>query len=138
MGPLNALDGEKHTQGMYLDRYTKHKIGNKEKKSARKGRRRARPERRRKQTISYITRARSRTGELSVAIWNDLSLSLTGRRGAGHAEVLLQKCQVLGCDVIGLQETRRPGRTELFRQATAYSVARMAGAVVGLDSTGWG
>ena len=30
----------------------------------------------------------------------------------GHAEVLLQKCKVLGCDVIGLQETRRPGRTE--------------------------
>ena len=38
--------------------------------------------------------------------------SLTRRRGAGHAEVLLQKCKVLGCDVIGLQETRRPGRTE--------------------------
>ena len=32
--------------------------------------------------------------------------------GAGHAEVLLQNCKVLGCGVIGLQETRRPGRTE--------------------------
>ena len=56
--------------------------------------------------------ARSRTGELNIATWNVRSLSLTGRRGAGHAEVLLQKCKVLGCDVIGLQETRRPGRTE--------------------------
>ncbi|CAN0226651.1 unnamed protein product, partial [Ascophyllum nodosum] len=57
-------------------------------------------------------RARSRTGGLNVATWNVRSLSLTGRRGAGHAEVLLQKCKVLGCDVIGLQETRRPGQTE--------------------------
>ena len=48
----------------------------------------------------------------SMSTWNVRSLSLTGRRGAGHAEVLLQKCKVLGCDVIGLQETRRPERTE--------------------------
>ena len=59
-----------------------------------------------------MARARSRTGELNIATWNVRSLSLTGRRGAGHAEVLLQKCKELGCDVIGLQETRRPGRTE--------------------------
>ena len=59
-----------------------------------------------------MARARSRTEELNVATWNVRSLSLTGRRGAGHAEVLLQKRKVLGCDVIGLQETRRPGRTE--------------------------
>ena len=59
-----------------------------------------------------MTRARSRTGELNVATSNVRSLSFTGRRGAGHADVLLQKCKVLDCDVIGLQETRRPGRTE--------------------------
>ena len=96
-----------------LDRRTKHKIDNKKQRSARKGRRRARPERRRKRKIRQnATRAWSRTGELNVAICNVRSLSLTGRRRAGHAEVLLQKCKVLGCDVIGLQETRRPGRTE--------------------------
>ena len=59
-----------------------------------------------------MTRSRSRTRELNVATWNVRSLSLTGRHGAGHVEVLLQKCKWLGCDVIGLQETRRPGRTE--------------------------
>ena len=59
-----------------------------------------------------MARARSRTGELNVETWNVRSLSLTGRRGVGHAEVLLQKCKVLGCEVIGLQETRRPRRTE--------------------------
>ena len=80
---------------------------------ARKGRRRARPERWRNVKIRQNeARARSRTGELNVATWNVRSLSLTGRRGAGHAEVLLQKCKVLGCDIIGLKETRRPGRNE--------------------------
>ena len=64
--------------------------------------------------------ARARSEELNLATWNARSLSLTGRRGAGHAEVLLQKCKVLGCDVIGLQETRRPGRTEFT--AAGYRV----------------
>ena len=67
-----------------------------------------------------MARARSRIGELNVATWNVRSLSLTGRRGAGRTEVLLQKCKVLGCDVIELQETRRPGRTELA--AAGYRV----------------
>ena len=89
------------------------KISNRKKKLARKGRKRARPERRRNaKTSQNVARTRSRTGELNVATWNIRLLSFTGRRGAGHAEVLLQKCKVLDCDVIELQETRRPGRTE--------------------------
>ena len=119
-GLLNPLGGETRTKGIYLDRWTKHEIGNKERQIARKGRRRARPERRRKQKMRYVTRTRSRTGELNVATWNVRSLPLTGRRGVGHAEVLLQKCKVLGCDVIGLQGTRRPGRTEFA--AAGYRV----------------
>ena len=66
---LNLLCGETHTQGMYLDRWTKHEIGNKKRKSTinRTGRRSAQPERRRnKQSIRHTTRARSRTGELNV------------------------------------------------------------------------
>ena len=113
VGLLNPLSGETHKQGMHLDRWTKQKISNRKKRFARKGRRRTRPERRRNaKTSQNVARARSRTGELNIATWNVRSLSLTGRRGAGHAEVLLQKCKVLGCDVIRLQETRRPGRTE--------------------------
>ena len=34
--------------------------------------------------------------------------------------MLLQKCKVLGCDVIELQEARRPGRTEFT--AAGYNV----------------
>ena len=118
---LIPLGGEIHKQGMHLDRWTKQKISNKKKRLARKGRRRARPERRRNaKTSQNVARARSRTEELNVVTWNVHSLSLTGRHGAGHAEVLLQKCEVLGCDVIGLQEARRPGRTEFA--AAGYRV----------------
>ena len=121
VGLLNPLSGETHKQGMYLDRWTKQKISNIKKRLARKGRRGERPERRRNaKTSQKVARARSRTGELDVATWNVRSLSLTGRRGAGHAEVLLHKCKVLGCDAIGLQETRRPGRTEFA--AAGYRV----------------
>ena len=75
-------------QGMYLDRWTEHKIGNKNKRVARKGR--TRPERRRKVKIRQnVARARSLTGELNVTICNVHLLSLTGRREVGHAEVLL-------------------------------------------------
>ena len=72
--------------------------------------------------MRHMTKARFRTGKLNIATtWNIRSLSLTGRRGiAGHADVLLQKCKMLGCDVIGLQETRRPGRTEF--DAAGYRV----------------
>ena len=76
--------------------------------------------RRNAKTSQNVARARFRTGELNVATWNVHSLSLTGRRGAGHAEVLLQKYKVLGCDIIGLQETRRPAWTEFA--AVGYRV----------------
>ena len=108
-------------KGIYLDIWTKQKISYRKKRLARKGRKRARPERRRNAKASQnAARARSRTGKLNVATWNVRSLSLTGRRGAGHAEVLLQKCKMLGCDVIGPPETRRPGRTEFA--AAGYRV----------------
>ena len=122
---LNPLGGEIHKQGMYLDRWTKQKISSRKKRLARKGRRRARPEMRRNaQTSQNVARARSHTGELNVATWNVRSLSLTGRGGAGHAEVLLQKYKVLGCDITGLQERREDrGGLNLPRQDTACSVA---------------
>ena len=124
VGLLNPLGGETHKQGMYLDRRIKEKISNRKNKLARKGRRRARPERRpNAKTSQNVARARSRTEELNVATWNVRSLSLTRRRGAGHAEVFLQKCKVLGCDVIKLQETRDRGGLNSPRQATACSVA---------------
>ena len=71
VGLLNPLSGETHKQGMCLDRWTKQKISNRKKGLARKGKRRARPERRRNaKTSQNVARARSRTGELNVATWN--------------------------------------------------------------------
>ena len=68
VGLLNSLGGETHKQGMYLDRWTKQKIGNRIKILARKGRRRARPERRRNvKTSQNVARAQSRNGELNLA-----------------------------------------------------------------------
>ena len=131
VGLRSPLGGETHTRGMYLDRWTKQKIAIKKRKLAvnRKG-----------TVLIFIgegrdqkcgvsegygvrrERARSRTEELNVATWNVRLLSLTGRRGAGHAEVLLQKCKVLDCDVTGLfcKKTPRPGRTEFT--AAGYRV----------------
>ena len=72
VGLLNPLSGETHKQGMYLDRWTKQKISNIKKRLAGKGRRRARPERRRNaKTKQNVTRARSRTG----AQYSDLKCS---------------------------------------------------------------
>ena len=138
MGLLNPLGGATHKQGMYLDRWTKQKISNIKKRLARKARRRARPERRRNaKTSQNVAGARSRTGELNVATWNVRSLSFTGRRGAGHAEVLLHKCKVLGCDVIGLHETRRPGRTEFAAAGYRVFCSGVDGSS-GRTGMGWG
>ena len=64
VGLLNSLGGETHKQGMYLDRWTKQKIGNRIKILARKGRRRRR---RNVKTSQNVARARSRNGELNLA-----------------------------------------------------------------------
>ena len=85
-----------------------------------------------------MTKAWSRTAELNVATWNVRSLSPTGCRGAGHAEVVLQKCQVLGCDVIELQEAQRPTWTEFTAAGYRVFCSGEAGTVVGLDNLGWG
>ena len=74
-------------------------------------------------TSQNVARARSRTGELNGATWNVRSLPLTGRRGAGHAEVLLQKYKVLGCDIKDYRRREDRGGLNSPRQDTACSVA---------------
>jgi len=55
-----------------------------------------------------------------VATYNVRTLAVNGTNGYGHDECVLAKCRQLGCDVIGLQETRRAGRT--FFDAAGYRV----------------
>ena len=78
----------------------------------RRTKRRRRVEQRERHARLEEAKARSRNSELEVATYDVRTLSLTGKHGAGHAEVVLRKSQAVGCDVIGLRETRRPRRTE--------------------------
>ena len=65
-GLLNPLSGETHKQGMYLDRWTKQKISNRKKRLTRKGRRRARPERRRGALVVLVLALSSYLGCLAL------------------------------------------------------------------------
>ena len=47
-----------------------------------------------------------------VATYNVRTLAVIGRNGYGHAECVLAKARQLGCDFVGLPETRRGGKTE--------------------------
>ena len=50
-----------------------------------------------------------------VATYNVRTLAVKGRNGHGHAERVLAKARQLGCDFVGLQETRRAGKTEFSK-----------------------
>ena len=46
-----------------------------------------------------------------VTTYNVRTLAVKGRNGYGHAECVLAKARQLACDFVGLQETRRAGKT---------------------------
>ncbi|CAM9681859.1 unnamed protein product [Sphacelaria rigidula] len=87
---------ETNKQGKYCDRRAEGKP--EQKKLARKIRRRNRPKRRAKQRERRVNiekaKARSRSGKLKVATYIVRTLSLTGKNGAGHAEVVLSGSRV--------------------------------------------
>lgn len=56
-------------------------------------------------------RASSYIRKFKVATCDVRTLSVMGKNGARHAEVVLNNCRAIGCDVIGLQEKRRRSRT---------------------------
>ena len=68
---------------------------------------------------------------MTVATYNVRTLAVKGRNGYGHAECVLAKARKLGCDFVGLQETKRPGKTEFLQKDTGFSALgkkkRMAG-----------
>ena len=55
-----------------------------------------------------------------MCTFNVRTLAFDGKNGIGHSEVILKLCQELGCDVIGLQETRRDGQSAFT--AAGYTV----------------
>ena len=83
---------------------------------ARKRRRRGRAERRRLQQSKRRNRARAQGREITVATHNVRTMAVDGTHGVGRALDVLSVYDRLGCDIIGLQETRRSGQSA-FSQA---------------------
>ena len=54
-------------------------------------------------------RASKKAALVTVATYNGRTLAVKGRNGYEHAECVLVKSRQLGCEMVGLQETRRPG-----------------------------
>ena len=85
---------------------------------ARKKRRRKQASRKAIRTKHQAARARSRMQELTFGTFNVRTAAVKGVNG--HIDVLLRICASKGCDVIGLQETKRDGISEIV--AAGYRV----------------
>ena len=83
---------------------------------AHKRRRRGRAERRLLRQSKRRNRVRARGREITVATHNVRTMAVDGTHGVGRALDVLSMYDRLGCDVIGLQETRRSGHLA-FSQA---------------------
>ena len=64
-------------------------------------------------TKHQAARARCRMQELTFGTFNVRTAAFKGVNGIGHIDVLLRICASKGCDVIGLQETKRDGISEI-------------------------
>ena len=58
-------------------------------------------------------RARSRLEELTFGTFNIRTAAVKGVNGIGHIDSLLRPCAAKGCDIIGLQETKQDGTSEI-------------------------
>ena len=65
-------------------------------------------------------RFKTGVGELIVGTFNVDTLAFNGKNGLGHAEEILEVCRQKGCDIVGLQETRRDGPNGFI--AAGYAV----------------
>ena len=98
------------------EREMRKEVKNRRKALARKRRRRGRAKRRPLRQRERRNRARARGREIIVATQNVRAMTVDGKHGAGRAFDVLSVYDRLGCDVVGLQETRRSGHSA-FSQA---------------------
>ena len=117
VGRLNPRR-ETKTKGRNGDREKemKEEVTDRRKFLARKRRRRGRAEQRLLRQRERRNRARARGREITVATHNVRTMAVDGKHGVGRALDVLSVYDGLGCDVIGLQETRRSGHSA-FSQA---------------------
>ena len=87
---------------------------------ARKKRRGKRAMRKAARMKHQAARARRRLEELTFGTFNVRTAAVKGVNGIGHIDSLLRPCAAKGCDVIGLQETKRDGVSEI--SAAGYRV----------------
>ena len=67
-----------------------------------------------------VVRASSRLKELTFGTFNVRTAAVNDVNGIGHIDTLLRPCAAWGCGVIGLQETKRDGTSEVV--ASGYRV----------------
>ena len=101
---------------------------------ARKKRRGKRAEKKYARKKHKATRARSWQEELTFGSFNVRTVAVNGVDCIGHIDTLLRTCATEGCDVIGLQETKRDGTFEI--SACGYRVFLMA--IVAWLRAAWG
>ena len=94
----------------------REKVTYRRKYLARKRRRRGRAERRLLRQRERMNRARAHGRETKVATHNVRTMAVDGKHGVGRVLDVFSVYDRLGCDVMGLQETRRSGHSA-FSQA---------------------
>ena len=95
------------------EREMKQKVANRRNVLARKRKRRGKAERRLLGQSERRNRARARGREITTATHNVRTMAMDGTHRVGPALDVLSVYDRLGCDVIGLQETRRSGHSAL-------------------------
>ena len=108
--------GQNKRQDGDREKKIREEVTNRRKFLARKRRRRGRSERRLLRQRERKNRARARRQEITAATHNVRTMAVDGKHGVGRALDVLSVYDQLGCDVIGLQETRR-SRHSAFSQA---------------------
>ena len=91
----------------------------KKKVFARKKRRRGRTRRRAARRQASNDRDRARRRALAIATHNVRTMAVDGKHGVGRAAEVLDVYQEMGCDIVGLQETRRSGQSALLQAGYA-------------------
>ena len=103
------------------------KVIKRKKLLARKKRRRGRTIRRAAQRQASNDRDRARRRELVVATHNVRTMAVGRKHGVGRAAKVLDVYLEMGCDIIGLQETRRSGQSAFVQAGYAVYCSRESG-----------
>ena len=110
-GGLNLpMKKGKHRANLYSQR-VQRAINRKQIKRSRRKRKRSRAGHRLARAAARLTLERQKAALVKVATYNNRSLSVKGANGFGRDEVVLHEAAAKNIAVLGIQETRRPGRT---------------------------